>query len=111
MRGEFHDQPVGQRLDTVFLLLGGVTIAGKRCDWIDLPRFTIGTDMDDFDVIADEGVGCIAIGLILRLVLGPDVSALDLEPTVAMSRWLAPNSAPSKARSISTQRRARRSGG
>ena len=84
VRGEFHDQPVGQRLDA-FVLLVWRRITGKRRDRIDLPRFTIGTDMDDFDMIADEGVGCIAIGLILRLVLGPDIATFDLEPTVTVN--------------------------
>src|SRR3546814_18177331 len=40
--------------------------------------------MDDFDRVADEGVGCFAISLILRLVLGPDIAAFGLESTVAV---------------------------
>src|SRR3546814_18404427 len=34
--------------------------------------------------VADEGVGCFAISLILRLVLGPDIAAFGLESTVAV---------------------------
>src|SRR3546814_16020401 len=55
-----------------------------RLSSVRLPRFNIGTDMYDFGRVADDGVGCFAISLILLLVLGPDIAAFGLESTVAV---------------------------
>ena len=91
--GQFHDQALRERLEALVVGLALVRlrfVAGQCRDGIDGPCLAILVDVVDFDRFAQGRADVRRLGFGRRLVLGPDIAPLDLEPAVAIMEMNAP---------------------